>query len=106
VKPLSTALSVLLIAALPTAAAPVPKGALSANLVVNGSFEDGKGDEVSRPQDKGSAAVPTTNVATTSLPSSRSSSAAPGWTATARPRGRRAERVNPQRVRAVSGRSR
>jgi choice-of-anchor C domain-containing protein len=46
-----------LLLAVPTAAAPVPKGAQSANLVVNGSFEDVKDDDASRPQDKGSAAI-------------------------------------------------
>lgn len=41
----------------PTAAAPVPKGAESGNLVVNGSFEDGPDFEVCKPLDKGSDAI-------------------------------------------------
>ena len=49
--------SALLLAALVSSAAPVPKGALSANLVVNGSFEDMKDEDASRPQDKGSTAI-------------------------------------------------
>ena len=52
-----TVCSTLLLAALPTTAAPVPKGAQSANLVVNGSFEDVKDEDAARPQDKGSTAV-------------------------------------------------
>jgi choice-of-anchor C domain-containing protein len=51
-----TICSVLLLA-VPTAAAPVPKGAESANLIVNGSFEEMKDDEASKPQDKGSNAI-------------------------------------------------
>jgi hypothetical protein len=49
-----------LLLAVPTAvptAAPIPKGAQSANLIANGSFEDVKDDEASRPQNKGSAAI-------------------------------------------------
>jgi choice-of-anchor C domain-containing protein len=38
-------------------AAPVPKGVLSANLTVNGSFEDGREAEACKPLDKGSTAV-------------------------------------------------
>ena len=49
--------SALLLASIPMTAAPVPKGAQSANLVVNGSFEDMKDDDASRPQDKGSTAI-------------------------------------------------
>jgi choice-of-anchor C domain-containing protein len=49
--------SALLLAYVPTAAAPVPKGAESGNLIVNGSFEDMKDDEASKPQDKGSTAI-------------------------------------------------
>jgi choice-of-anchor C domain-containing protein len=54
---LTAVCSALLLAPVPTAAAPVPRGAESANLVVNGRFEDMKDDEASKPQDKGSAAV-------------------------------------------------
>lgn len=43
-----------LLLAVPTVAAPIPKGAQSANLIVNGSFEDAKDEDASRPQDKGS----------------------------------------------------
>jgi choice-of-anchor C domain-containing protein len=46
-----------LLLAVPTVAAPVPKGVESANLIVNGSFEDMKDDEASKPQDKGSDAL-------------------------------------------------
>ena len=52
-----TICSALLLAALVTAAAPVPKGAQSANLIVNGSFEDMKDEDAARPQDKGSTAI-------------------------------------------------
>ncbi len=52
-----TACVTLLLLCVPTAAAPVPKGAQSANLVVNGSFEDMKDEEASKPQDKGSTAI-------------------------------------------------
>lgn len=40
-----------------SAAAPVPKGAQSTNLVVNGSFEDGPAFEVCKPVDKGSDVI-------------------------------------------------
>jgi choice-of-anchor C domain-containing protein len=43
--------SVLLLLAPLSSAAPVPKGAQSANLVVNGSFEDGPAFEVCQPVD-------------------------------------------------------
>ena len=56
-KALTAACSVLLLVSIPTAAAPVPKGAQSANLIVNGSFEDMKDDEASKPQEKGSTAI-------------------------------------------------
>jgi choice-of-anchor C domain-containing protein len=56
-KPLFAAGSVLLLASVPTAAAPVPKGAQSANLIVNGSFEEGPKFEVCLPADKGSDAL-------------------------------------------------
>src|SRR5262249_17857051 len=46
-----------LLLAIPTAAAPVPKGARSANLIVNGSFEDVRDEDAARPQDKGSTAL-------------------------------------------------
>jgi choice-of-anchor C domain-containing protein len=52
-----TICSALLLASLPTTAAPVPKGALSANLVVNGSFEDVADTDASTPQNKGSTAL-------------------------------------------------
>src|SRR5829696_4027163 len=52
-----TICSALLLASIPTAATPVPKGAESANLVVNGSFEDVADADASRPQDKGSTAL-------------------------------------------------
>ena len=42
-----------LLLAVPTAAAPVPKGAQSANLIVNGRFEEVKDDDAAKPQDKG-----------------------------------------------------
>src|SRR4051812_32592073 len=38
-------------------AAPVPKGVESANIIVNGSFEDVSDDDAGRPQDKGSTAI-------------------------------------------------
>jgi choice-of-anchor C domain-containing protein len=53
-KVLTAVCSALALASVPTAAAPVPKGAESANLVVNGSFEDGPEFEVCKPLDKGS----------------------------------------------------
>ena len=56
-KVLTAVCSALLLVSVPTAAAPVPKGAESANLAVNGSFEDVKDDEASRPQDKGSTTI-------------------------------------------------
>lgn len=56
-KALTAVCSALLLACVPTAAAPVPKGAQSANLVVNGSFEDGPAFEVCLPADKGSDAI-------------------------------------------------
>jgi choice-of-anchor C domain-containing protein len=52
-----TAVCSALLLAIPTAAAPVPKGAESGNLIANGSFEDMKDDDASKPQDKGSVAV-------------------------------------------------
>jgi choice-of-anchor C domain-containing protein len=48
--------SALLLAAASTGA-PVPKGTLSGNLLVNGSFEDVADTDASRPQDKGSTAL-------------------------------------------------
>jgi choice-of-anchor C domain-containing protein len=56
-KVLTAVCLALLLASVPTAAAPVPKGAQSANLIVNGSFEDVADADASRPQDKGSAAL-------------------------------------------------
>jgi choice-of-anchor C domain-containing protein len=38
-------------------AAPVPKGVESANIIVNGSFEDVSDEDAGRPQDKGSTAL-------------------------------------------------
>jgi choice-of-anchor C domain-containing protein len=52
-----TVLCSALLFGVPGAAAPVPKGAQSANLIVNGSFEDVKDDDASKPQDKGSTAI-------------------------------------------------
>src|SRR3954471_13029187 len=49
--------SALLLASIRIAAAPVPKGVESANLIVNGSFEDMKDEDAARPQDKGSTAI-------------------------------------------------
>ena len=49
--------SALLLVCVPTAAAPVPKGTQSANLIVNGSFEDGPMFEVCLPVDKGSDVI-------------------------------------------------
>src|SRR5687768_12384490 len=54
-KSLTAVCSALLLASIPTAGAPIPKEA--ANLVVNGSFEDMKDDDASKPQDKGSIAI-------------------------------------------------
>src|SRR5688572_19528061 len=51
------AFSTLLLLAVPTTAAPVPKGVESANLIINGRFEDVADDDASRPQDKGSTAL-------------------------------------------------
>jgi hypothetical protein len=51
-----TLCSALLLVSIPTAA-PVPKGTLSANIVVNGSFEDVADTDASRPLDKGSTAL-------------------------------------------------
>jgi choice-of-anchor C domain-containing protein len=57
-KAVTAVCSALLLASIPTGAAPLPKRAAStANLVVNGSFEDGVESEVSRPLDKGSTAL-------------------------------------------------
>jgi choice-of-anchor C domain-containing protein len=57
-KALTAVCSALLLASVPTGAAPLPRRmASTANLVVNGSFEDGLESEVSRPLDKGSTAV-------------------------------------------------
>jgi choice-of-anchor C domain-containing protein len=56
-KVLIAVCSALLLTCVPTAAAPIRKGAESANLIVNGSFEDMKDDEASKPQDKGSTAI-------------------------------------------------
>jgi choice-of-anchor C domain-containing protein len=56
-KALTAVCSALLLASVPTAAAPVPKGAQSGNLVVNGSFEEGPVFEVCKPLDKGSDAL-------------------------------------------------
>jgi choice-of-anchor C domain-containing protein len=56
-KTLVVACSALMLASLPTSAAPIPKGAQSANLLVNGSFEDVADADASRPLDKGSTAV-------------------------------------------------
>jgi choice-of-anchor C domain-containing protein len=56
-KVLTAVCLALLLASVPTAAAPVPKGAQSANLIVNGSFEDVADADASRPQDKGSTAL-------------------------------------------------
>jgi choice-of-anchor C domain-containing protein len=51
-----TICSAVLLASI-SSAAPVPKGAQSANLIVNGSFEDMKDEDAARPQDKGSTAT-------------------------------------------------
>jgi choice-of-anchor C domain-containing protein len=51
-----TICSAVLLASI-SSAAPVPKGAQSANLIVNGSFEDMKDEDASKPQDKGSTAI-------------------------------------------------
>jgi hypothetical protein len=56
-KVLTAVCSTLVLVSVPTAAAPVPKGAQSANLVVNGSFEEGPEFEVCKPLDKGSDAM-------------------------------------------------
>jgi choice-of-anchor C domain-containing protein len=52
-KVLTAVCSALVLATVATSA-PVPKGAQSANLIVNGSFEDGPEFEVCKPLDKGS----------------------------------------------------
>lgn len=52
-----TVCSALLLISLHTAAAPVPKGAKSANLIVNGSFEDVADADASKSLDKGSTAL-------------------------------------------------